>query len=775
MMRVRRGQAEVIGGLIILTILVALVLPIVIKSYNDVARITEENKNLQTRADIKLKEKLSIAGVRPEDVGPDLWPGLWINNTGTVQVTLRTLYLMDMDTGQIVAALDMANARPATSNLIDDMYLNPDQYFSNSTKPIPPPGEPITLEPGDKLYIVFNDAHPAMTNPYKLYVRVLSSEGVLHPIGGGGKGGSQLVPPKELPEIEFEPWKGAFSPYAGFKLIGGDQLLENGQVKAFRPSIRLTRPIDVDFQSTFIYDDNDNPGLYRVTLVPDSYIVIRTNVGNCYAWAGSRIELKGFIGTYHFYTDPDTGNEYVYIYGYAMEILRNGGTCLSGSLNSINPSGTYEVSDFDANGVDELVVYSLKNGPNYGYSSNPNADRVGDSYDDSLVWSYMVTRDISGQDFVRITAKVNYYWTKIALAGKFLSPKRDLRTFMVVVWEYDNSTDKWVLRHYKDFSYTSEKPKQYQFSTVFPLDRDKTYRVGILFFDNYRLLEEEGGHYDTALEFTYALEYLVVEYGRYNPLFSTTPPIYIVAIPDPLKIHGIGEDEYATYYGVPLSTAKVEAQAQLLDLVKQSLENAGLTDYIVITSSSQLCKVLFPSTSGLATAPPKYAVVIWLQGDKSIYQVSGCATDAMLKSSIKDNHWVFAQVSGEPLWGSLGSFTNYGASAMGPGNAALTSDGLEARLNYKAFAIPTEADFLELISVSSSACVIDEGTFYQNTGNGWYGTVSLWVECSAGNGVIVVNPMTVDWAEDGGGATPEGVAEIVTYAALEAYKVLLSP
>ncbi len=774
--RVRRGQAEVLGGLIILTILIVLVLPIILQTYNDVTRLSEEARKIETRFDLKTKEKLTINGVRQDQVSPDFWPGIWINNTGTVQVTLRIMYLIDQDTGTILAALDLNNARPATSNLIDQMCVNP--LVLDPTQCIPPPvGQPITLKPGDKLYIAFNDAHPALLNPEKIIIRILSATGVLHPQAGGESQGL-LVPPPEA-SIEFEPWKGAFSPYAGFKLIGGDELLANGVIKAFVPKIVLTRPIDTRFYSTFIYDDDMYPGLYRITLEPRWDITIRTNYGNCYAWGGSFVEFRGFLGTYHFYTDSSTGREYVYINGYAADIRVDGSSCFGNKgIKSINPSGTYEVSDFDANGVSELVIYSLKNGPNYGYSSNPDADGRGNSYDDTLVWSYISTRDISGQDFVRITLKINYYWTRIAFGGASLDPSRDLRTFMITIWEYDPFSNQWILRHYKDFSYTSEKPKQYQFSTVFPLDRTKTYRVGISFFDSYRILEHQHGDDDTALEFTYALEYLVVEYGRYNPLFSRTPPVYIVAIPDPAKISNIGELEYALIHGISLNDAKIQAQAELLELVKQSLEDAGLTDYVVINTTTKLCDILFsPPSGGLPDTPPRNAVIIWLQGDKSVSQVSGCAGNNKLKNYIKNYHWVFAQVSGEPMWGSVSTFASGVTTYTGNIGMNITPAGLAARMLYKAYSIPIEAEFSYSLTVSSSSCMVANATFYYNVTftPDRYGTLGFWIDCNpdpASSGIIVVNPVDIDWAEDGGGVVPDAVAQIVTYAALEAYRVI---
>ncbi len=796
MAKMRRGQAEIIGGIIILTILIALIMPVVLNSFTDITRISEDARRSETRIDIKLKERLSIAGVSQEQVGPDLWPAIWVNNTGTVQVSIEYLYLIDTQTGAINAVIDLTKARPWNSPIIKQMMLNPDPALLVS-EPIPN-NTAIQLKPGDRLFIAFNSTHPALSNPETLVIRILSATGVLHPMVGGSNGDGFLVPQAGTVNVEVEPWKGAFNPYAGFKLIGGSDLVKNGVIKLFRPKIVIQTPFDVEFYSTFIYDDEVHPGLYRVTLVPAESFRLNTNYGDVWISSGSSIEFIGFIGTYHFYTDPDTGANRVYIYGYAADILVDGYSLFGyKGILSLDPSGTYEISDFDANGVNELVMYTLKNGPNYGYSTNPDADLEGNyywsipsTYDDSVVWSYMTTRDISGQDFIRITVKINYYWTQTAFGGDFTSPSRDLRIFMIAVWEYNNITDSWILRHYRDFSYTSEKPKQYQFSAVFPLDKDKVYRVGVLFFDSYRLIEWDrdvaGWSYTwndpTSLEFTYALEYIVVEYGRYNPLFSVTPPIYIVAIPDPAKIRNIGEAEYLTTFNLTnIDDAKLAAQAALLDMVKTELEDAGLTDYVIITSVSELCNILFSSpNTGLPDTPPKRAVIVWLQGDMDISTVSeGCADNNILKNSIISYKWIFTQMTGDPLWGSLslfgGSYFNVQAEML---TANITSAGIQARIEYRAYLMPITAEFTYTITALDTTCIIQNATFYSNTTlpDPRYGSVAIWVDCLPDpdqSGIVVLVTTDVDWAGDGGGIQPAALVEIAVYSALQAYKVFV--
>ena len=789
--RARRGQAEIIGGMIILTILIALIIPVVINSFTDINRLTEDTRAAEARIDLKLKERLNIAGVSQDRVGPDLWPSIWINNTGIVQVSLEYMYLIDMQTGVTKAVIDLTKARPWNSPIIKEMLLNPDPSFITSD-PIPN-NTAIQLKPGDKLFIVFNSTHPALLNPESLIVRVLSSEGVLHPVMGGGEGNGALVPKEGGNGTLLEPWKGAFNPYAGFKIIGGDNLEKNGKLDLYVPKINMEEPIAVMYSSAFIYDDEEYPGLYKLVIDnatdPSSYIGgfrIRTNYGNCIVSAESKVEFRGFIGTYHYYTidHPWYGTiDLVYVYGAAADIKVNGHSCFGNrGLIHIDPTETYEISDFDSNGVNDLVLYTYKNGPNYGLSTNPNADKRGTAYDDVAVWSYMASRDISGQDFIRVTLKVNYYPTEILLSSGYTKPARDLRTFMIAVWEYDNNTNKWILRHYKDYTYIGEIPKQYQVSAVFPLDRNKTYRVGILFYDPYKIVENNWSN-ETAIELTYSLEYIVVEYGRYNPLFSVTPPIYIVAIPDYNKIRNIGETEYMTVFNITnIQNATLQAQAALLTLVEDELEKAGITDYVVIREPNQLCKLLFSDpTSGLPDTPPKRAIIIWLQGDMDISSVTGgCANNNVLKNKIVNYHWIFVQLSGDPMWGSLaqfaGSWFNVQATTL---NANITDAGIIARIKYKAYLMPITAEYVYTITSYNNACILENATFYSNTTgtNPRYGSVAIWTDCNpdpTSSGLLVLSTTDIDWAGDGGGIQPEALVEIAVYSALEAYRFITS-
>ncbi|MCE4604861.1 MAG: hypothetical protein F7B20_07880, partial [Aeropyrum sp.] len=65
--------------------------------------------------------------------------------------------------------------------------------------------------------------------------------------------------------------------------------------------------------------------------------------------------------------------------------------------------------------------------------------------------------------------------------------------------------------------------------------------------------------------------------------------------------------------------------------------------------------------------------------------------------------------------------------------------------------------------------------YYYNSSTGYYGTSGLLVGCGtvSSPGIVVVNPVDIDWARDGGGMAPDALAEVVVTIGLEGYKTVL--
>ncbi|MEB3852224.1 MAG: hypothetical protein LRS49_06580 [Desulfurococcales archaeon] len=272
---------------------------------------------------------------------------------------------------------------------------------------------------------------------------------------------------------------------------------------------------------------------------------------------------------------------------------------------------------------------------------------------------------------------------------------------------------------------------------------------------------------------------MIVEYGVLNPLFKESPPLYIVAIPDPSIISEIGEEDYANAKNVSIDEAKIDALESMLSKIKEELNYAGVAGYTVIDTPEKLCELLFGSS------PPKYAIIYWLQGAVPVGDVTslaGCNINlGDLENYILDYHWVWVSPYGEPLGDATGVTTtllnSYADIVEGPFNMSITSAGVEARREAYAFYLYNLLNFTYGLRNYTSNLIIPNATFYQVESGGWryYGTVAAWVyEGSTPKGVLVLNLVHVDWDATGDGVLPETVVQQVVYSSLRAWSVLRS-
>lgn len=811
----RRGQAEVIGGLVVLTLIFLFALPLVLYSFTSTQRVLQGAEAKQAEVLEGVNERLAIQPLSPsvemyQRLG---WiPGVFINNTGVTEVTLDKLYLIFTGNQSIYAILDLRYLRPTTSPLVKYMLLDVALTSGGLTwKDPPPPGVPITLKPGGNILIVFSESLLSLAP--NLIVRVESASGILHPLGGSGAGDTLMPSEAAGPGGALAEtgglWRGVFYPQSGFQLRGADSLLRDGIVKAWVPPIYVYPDIDRDseyepvamyYYESFIYDDPDYPGLARVEIKfrlvytgfwPRYYVylwVVDARDGwprsAIMVWSGWTIELRGFVGTY------DTLSEGTYFNGYAFEVIvrdqlgrivywypRDWGVPSLPPLD-LGSAGITRL-DFDGNGVEELVFYSHLNGPLITVRQDIDADDLAytwpspnDELRDALVWTYVVARDISGVDFIRVTVKSNYYWTNTFYSCP--SGYRTLNVMGIAVLKYDAEARKWVIHQFKNFEYTSTKPVQFQPSVTFPVERNGTYRVAVFFYDNYR---DWDFNYECWKDFTFTLEHVVVEYGVINPFLEETPPVYIVAIPDPSLIRGLGEEEYAALKGISVEEAKIMAQKELLELIEQELAYAGISGYTVITSVEMLYDVLMGSDY-----TPKYAIVIWLQGEVPVTEALSAylISDRDVLDRIMNYRWVLAWAVGEPL-GDSGRVPYYlgGLVAVeGPGlyELNITDDGLRARGEFYAFYLFNTLTFnytTYTLTASPNYCVVPGSAFYASqTSPVKYGTVAYWANCLEGAGAILFNPVHVDWDRSGVGVQPETLAQQVVYASLYAWQTL---
>ena len=789
--RPRRGQSEVVGGLIVLTLLFLFAVPVILNVYYANIKAGQEARLGVAETLSKLNEKISIGPLDPNSpaaVQGGWQIGVWINNTGTTSVTLDKLYLVDYLNNTLFAVLDLRYARPDNNTYIRAMFIDFEQGAGQEP---PPAGEPIVLGPGQTLLIIFNETLlPAA--PY-LVALVESDNGLLHPLVGGGAP-KPIYPGRPSKLAGAGAWRGIFAPQSGFSLRGYDELTKTGIAYAWRPPLHVY-PVDrygyltdIDYDYSFIYEDPNYPGLYMLDIGVDETVWLRVvdpngGVDTYKVKSGYTIKVYGFVGTY-----DAGGNGYgTYFNGYAfrVEVLNTAGTVVY-SAEWDEPVMLDDDSitrlDFDGNGIDELAVYSYLNGPNVDTKINIDADGDGSTYRDALAWTYMVARDISGIDFIKITVKINYYWTTVFVPGNEPDWEvRRLKVFAIVVWKYDPGENKWEVYQYKNFGYTSEKPVQFQQTAVFPVEYNGTYRVGVIFYDNYRDFDYA---FNTWTDFTLSLEHIIVEYGVHNPLFVESPPLYIIAIPDADLIGDIGEVDYALSHNLSdLDQAKVLAQADLLAKIKSELNYAGIAGYTIITNPQDFCNLLF------SDQPPKYAVIYWLQGNVSMEDVALEAGCTLSSSDIKDYmetyHWILVWPFGEPFGDRTKVVLfNSGVTILPEGNYTLniTKQGLTVRKEYYAYFLFNSALFQYAVKFIDgdllNASLIPEATFYANgtinESSTIFGTIAFWLDTGEGTGAIVLNPVHIDWDYTRDGVSPDTLAQQIVYASAIAWTRLVS-
>lgn len=796
----RRGQAEIIGGLFVLTLIFLLALPILLNMYNQTLTAVESVARINIIDNIMRNERVVVEPLdlnNPDYLALGWVPGVFLVNSGPVEVDLVRAYIINTSNNEIDYIIDLTTLRPETlkpGHIVKAAALNP-TIENPDGEPLPPAGEPIRLSPGDRLLLAFN-----LANPEVYMIVVQSATGVLHPIGAGTEN-TIASPSEEAAAGDGEGvFKGIFAPQSGFRLSDGNEIAAEGQLTVWRPSMEVE--LLSGYRATFIYDDNEYPGMYKVYVKLPSWedTLVKTDHGDCWVDGGWEIYISGFVGTYYLGKTP-LGLYYVYVKGFAFKVevyddKGNERCVIDIPQVYYSTAKTSDILDFDGNGVQELVVYTALNTPVTGFvtSENPDADGRNWIHNDAIIWEYVVLRDISGADFIQVTGKINYYWTGISTRGWCPGGFRTLKIFSVVVWEYDDVLGKWVIHNWKDYFYTLDKPRQIQFNALFPVMRDGIYRVGIIFYDNYTEFASYDGRRtlkDCNIEFTYGLEYLMVEYGVVNPLFEETPPVYIIAIPDPARISGIGEEDFAAARGITdISEARLAAQQELLRIFREELARVGIGAPVIIDSDTDLCNVLFPDmVSQNLMEPPKNAIIIWLQGDVDISNFGdpaiGCSLNYdALKSHVTTYNWVWVQATGTPFWDlstrpELYFYTlNYGDIAVVPGSIAqITDSGVTARYLYAAISLLNELPFQSFIKLSAAAesIVVVNASFYYSTDESAFGHVALMVEnpdVPGAMGVYVLMHTHIDWDTTGDGVDPLTLVQMAVAAGLEAYKVI---
>ncbi len=758
--RPRKGQSEVVGGLIVLTLIFLFAVPVILNVYYANIKAGQEARLSVSQAVSKLNEKISVGPMNPNSpaaVQAGWQVAVWINNTGTTSVTLDKLYLVDISNNSIFAVFDLRYARPVNNTYIKHMFID----FEQGVRQGPPPaGEPIVLAPGQTLLIVFNES--ILPEAPNLVALVESDSGLLHPLVGGGAP-KPIYPGRPSKAAAAGAWRGIFAPQSGFKLMGYDQIKKFSNIWVERPCYRFYWS-GRSYGGWAISNDENHPPYYKVEF--DEW--------------GYPVYLETFLGTFDW--DPDdtsllrVDGWYGGSSGCRVRVTDWDTFFWDHSYGARKTWKAFTYSDMDFNGVKELTFFTYWIHYYGGYDWNPDSDGDGDLWYDSVVGMVQIARDISGVDFIKVSSKV-IYDISILNSG---APSNPMKVFSFVIWKYYPEDNSWRIVQAKDFEFIDMGPKTFEVSAIFPVNRTGTYRVGVVFYDPY--MKTYGGAF---YEFMMGLEHIIVEYGVLNPLFVESPPLYIVAIPEPDLIGDIGEEDYALSHNLTdLDEAKVQAQADLLAKIKEELNYAGIAGYTVINTPEDFCNLLFTGE------PPKFAVIYWLQGNVSVEEVAargGCSlTPTDLKNYLRTNHWILVWPFGEPFGDrTLVTIFNSGVDILPEGNYTLniTRYGLDVRKDYYAYFLFNSVPFQYAVKFDNynvlNASLIPQATFYANgtinESTTIFGTIAFWLDSGEGTGAIVLNPVHIDWDLTGDGVTPDTLAQQIVYSSAIAWTRLVSP
>ncbi len=583
-----KAQATLIGGVILLIVLVGVVLPLILQLNQAATSIGESVKlaaQIKSRA---LKEKVTLSFVYN-----GLTAVIYVNNTGTVQVTIEKIILLNKTSGEplsgsicgapnlICGLIDVgyasnnplvANAPPA----YDDCHVgilrhgNPDnlECLDNS-------GKVATLNPGDVLYISIDPALLPLLNDTVIYAE--SSYGVIHPVvapptTAQGQGGA-AIPSSAIP-------RGLYTPISGFILWGYEALKNYTIVDVVRPPMRITTTFDrcggIPFTSSFIYNDPQHPGLFVIYVRPSTttYIyVFDTHWHTVRLIGGQDYYIIGYIGEYATIKSADcSGENVVVLDGWAYEIRQgspNGYIVYKPQVAyQLSPSPAIGPIDLDGNGVVGLGLHTTLeayNGTSYDVDKtlygNDNiyelylyrvygkgfcvGSDVASNMDDVIAYRITILRHITGVDALEVHVKLNVYWVH-AYYGNPMNPwvGRPMPIMSIVLLRLDPNTEEWKIAAIKTVELKRIKPYSYWVSVLFPTNRTDIYKIEIYVYDNYGFVsyDDEGAHswrdrlvsscfypFD-QLDIEAEVEHIIVQYYVYNPLLRKVPVVYLVNI-----------------------------------------------------------------------------------------------------------------------------------------------------------------------------------------------------------------------------------------------------
>ncbi|MEM5873168.1 MAG: hypothetical protein QW065_00005, partial [Acidilobaceae archaeon] len=168
----RRAQAEALGGAIAVGVIMLILVPLILGVFLDTQKNMERYKAVASFQSERLAEKIAVDWLPVTD---ERYPAFWLNNTGTVIVELKTLFLIDTALHKVLYAINLTEYVPAEGKPVTSITVYPGARKHS--------GGVLTLRPGDSALFRLNREVEEL-NKITVSVVALSTRGALHPTAG---------------------------------------------------------------------------------------------------------------------------------------------------------------------------------------------------------------------------------------------------------------------------------------------------------------------------------------------------------------------------------------------------------------------------------------------------------------------------------------------------------------------------------------------------------------------------------------------------------------
>ncbi len=628
-MSARRGQGEIIGGLIVVTVLLAILAPMLLGLILGYSNTVSKAQSASLVNDLAANERVAVRGI-PEgsQLAASGWfPGVEIVNTGTIAVDLVTMYLIDATTGEIFAAVDLTKARGGTG-IIEAMYYSGGE--------LPPAGEPIRLNPGETLRVKFNTTIVSVEVARNLFVKVESARGVLHPKGGSVE---ETVVPEVPAGLAAGTGSGSGSAEVANEFDNYLDFVRGGSIEVWRPKALIGYKLDPLAEWTEVSMDPvwvavDAPWAYYARVSQSSSLlplvelagysdvlgidgsiaddattvyVIMPSSGDAGILAftgeasiGASSSIEGFLGM--VVEVVEDGKDYLYIVGYAADVKNGAGESMLAEPFRGYFTGLFNIQDYieewwSYTGARGELVLSTVGTEDYDYSSTFPGSGFSTLDGDALVFQWTPYLTIKGYDYVEVS--LNVYVDVVVGGPEALLDAAECSDFLanaeniaytplitVALQAYDEATGSWVTVDVfpidTGFDIVEalsgrglvEGPYRVSGSVEFDIDRNSVYRVSLLFADPLLTFNPDGDSSGCTPEVTFIVDSVKISYGRTGTPFSvpSEATIYIVAPDDDFLAGFLDED----------------IQEEIVDYIAAYLENLGLS-YTILEDEEDIC------------------------------------------------------------------------------------------------------------------------------------------------------------------------------------------